>query len=77
MLAIPAQPPAGAGKPPGTAYSGAAFTFNKITEGLHHAVGTGSLVVMSNAAIFEARTATCSSSTRTCRRAARGRCARS
>ena len=53
MLAIPAQPPAGAGKPPGTAYTGAAFTFNKITEGVYHAVGTGSLVVMSNAAIFE------------------------
>ena len=40
-------------RPPGTNYKGPAFTFNKITEGVYHAVGTGSLVVMSNAAIIE------------------------
>ena len=40
-------------RPPGTNYKGPAFTFNKIAEGVHHAVGTGSLVVMSNAAIIE------------------------
>ena len=40
-------------KPPGTNYKGPAFTFNKITDGVYHAVGTGSLVVMSNAAIVE------------------------
>jgi cyclase len=40
-------------KPPGTNYKGPAFTFNKIADGVYHAVGTGSLVVMSNAAIIE------------------------
>lgn len=40
-------------KPPGTNYQGPAFTFNKIADGVYHAVGTGSLVVMSNAAIVE------------------------
>src|SRR5687767_6454709 len=40
-------------RPPGTTYKGPAFTFNKISEGVYHAVGTGSLVVMSNAAIIE------------------------
>ena len=40
-------------RPPGTNYKGPAFTFNKITEGVYHAVGTGSLVVMSNATIIE------------------------
>ena len=42
-----------AGKPPGTNYTGPAFTFNKIADGVYHAIGTGSLVVMSNAAIVE------------------------
>ena len=42
-----------AGRPPGTSYKSPAFTFNKITEGVYHAVGTGSLVVMSNATIIE------------------------
>jgi glyoxylase-like metal-dependent hydrolase (beta-lactamase superfamily II) len=51
MLAMPAQTPAS--KPPGANYKGAAFTFNKIADGIYHAVGTGNLVVMSNAAIFE------------------------
>ena len=40
-------------KPPGTNYKGPAFTFNKIADGVYHAIGTGSLVVMSNAAIIE------------------------
>jgi glyoxylase-like metal-dependent hydrolase (beta-lactamase superfamily II) len=40
-------------KPPGSTYTGQAFTFNKIQEGIWHAVGTGNLVVMSNAAIIE------------------------
>src|ERR687892_31646 len=40
-------------RPPGTNYKAPAFTFNKIADGVYHAVGTGSLVVMSNAAIFE------------------------
>jgi glyoxylase-like metal-dependent hydrolase (beta-lactamase superfamily II) len=46
---IAAQDP----KPAGTNYSGAAFTFNRIAEGVYHAVGTGNLVVMSNAAVIE------------------------
>ena len=40
-------------KPPGTNYKGPAFTFTKIAEGVYHAIGTGSLLVMSNAAIVE------------------------
>ena len=40
-------------RPPGTNYQGPAFTFNKITDGVYLAVGTGNLVVMSNAAIIE------------------------
>ncbi len=40
-------------RPPGTSYAAPAFTFNKITDGVYHAVGTGSLVVMSNATIIE------------------------
>ena len=43
-------------RPPGTTYKGQAFTFNKIAEGVYHAVGTGSLVVMSNATIIEGDT---------------------
>jgi glyoxylase-like metal-dependent hydrolase (beta-lactamase superfamily II) len=53
MLAMPAQAPSSGARPPGTSYKGAAFTFNKIADGIYHAVGTGSLVVMSNAAIIE------------------------
>jgi cyclase len=40
-------------RPPGTTYKGPAFTFNKIADGVYHAVGTGSLVVMSNAVVIE------------------------
>jgi cyclase len=40
-------------KPPGANYKGPAFTFNKIADGVYHAIGTGSVVVMSNAAIIE------------------------
>lgn len=40
-------------RPPGATYSGRAFTFNKIADGVYHAVGTGNLVVMSNAAVIE------------------------
>jgi cyclase len=53
MLAMPAQAPSAGAKPPGTTYTGPAFTFTKIAEGIYHAVGTGNLVVMSNAAIIE------------------------
>jgi glyoxylase-like metal-dependent hydrolase (beta-lactamase superfamily II) len=40
-------------RPPGTNYTGKAFTFNKIADGVYHAVGTGNLVVMSNATVIE------------------------
>ena len=40
-------------RPPGTTYKSPAFTFHKIQDGVYHAVGTGSLVVMSNATIIE------------------------
>jgi len=53
MLAMPAQTPSTEARPPGAAYKGPAFTFNKIADGIYHAIGTGSLVVMSNAAIIE------------------------
>jgi glyoxylase-like metal-dependent hydrolase (beta-lactamase superfamily II) len=43
-------------RPPGTNYTGKAFTFNKIVDGVYHAVGTGNLVVMSNAAVIEGDT---------------------
>jgi glyoxylase-like metal-dependent hydrolase (beta-lactamase superfamily II) len=39
--------------PPGSRYEGRAFTFNKIADGVHLAIGTGALIVMSNAAIVE------------------------
>jgi len=44
---------AASARPPGANYTGAAFTFNKIAEGVYHAIGTGSIVVMSNATIVE------------------------
>jgi glyoxylase-like metal-dependent hydrolase (beta-lactamase superfamily II) len=43
-------------RPPGTTYAGPAFTFHKIADGVYHAIGTGNLVVMSNAAIVEGDT---------------------
>ena len=47
------QPAAGSDRPPGTSYTGQAFTFHTIQDGIYHAVGTGRLVVMSNATIVE------------------------
>jgi glyoxylase-like metal-dependent hydrolase (beta-lactamase superfamily II) len=38
-------------RPPGTTYTGNAFTFNKVQDGVYHAVGTGALVVGCNASI--------------------------
>jgi glyoxylase-like metal-dependent hydrolase (beta-lactamase superfamily II) len=52
VSAVSGQPGPG-GRPPGTAYKGPAFTFNKVQDGIYHAVGTGSLIVMSNAVIIE------------------------
>jgi glyoxylase-like metal-dependent hydrolase (beta-lactamase superfamily II) len=39
-------------RPPGATYSGQAFTFAKIQDGIYHAVGTGSLSVGCNAAVI-------------------------
>src|ERR1700752_3424656 len=35
-------------RPAGTTHNGNAFRFNKVTEGVYHAVGTGSLAVDGN-----------------------------
>jgi glyoxylase-like metal-dependent hydrolase (beta-lactamase superfamily II) len=40
------------GRPPGATPKGPAFTFNKIREGVYHAVGTGTLTVGCNAAVI-------------------------
>jgi glyoxylase-like metal-dependent hydrolase (beta-lactamase superfamily II) len=37
----------------GASYKGQAWSFNKIADGVYHAIGTGSLVVFSNATIIE------------------------
>jgi len=39
-------------KPPGAEFSGAAFRFNSIQDGIYHAVGTGALSVGCNASII-------------------------
>jgi cyclase len=38
--------------PAGTAHQGDAFRFNKIAEGVYHAVGTGALTVVGNGAVI-------------------------
>ena len=38
--------------PAGTAHQGDAFRFNKVAEGVYHAVGTGSLAVIGNGAVI-------------------------
>src|SRR5678815_5048149 len=39
-------------KPAGTSHSSNAFRFNKVTEGVYHAVGTGSLAVVGNSSVI-------------------------
>ena len=39
-------------RPPGTEHDGPAFTFNKIAEGVYHAVGTGSMSVGANSTVI-------------------------
>ena len=39
-------------RPAGTAHKGNAFRFNKVREGVYHAVGTGSLAVVGNSSII-------------------------
>lgn len=54
MLAAPSSqsPSMSASRPPGLNFTGPAFTFNKIADGVYHAVGTGALTVMCNASII-------------------------
>jgi cyclase len=39
-------------QPAGTAHNGKAFRFNKVKEGIYHAVGTGSLAVVGNSSFI-------------------------
>jgi cyclase len=39
-------------KPAGTAHNGKAFRFNKVREGIYHAVGTGALSVVGNSSVI-------------------------
>src|SRR4029453_11126766 len=39
-------------QPAGTAHTGKAFRFNKVKEGIYHAVGTGSLAVVGNSSFI-------------------------
>jgi len=39
-------------QPAGTAHTGAAFRFDKVAEGVYHALGTGSLDVVGNSAVI-------------------------
>ena len=39
-------------RPAGTTFSGKAFRFNKVKEGVYHAVGTGALTVVGNSTII-------------------------
>src|SRR5690349_9818172 len=39
-------------KPAGTDHTGKAFRFNKVREGVYHAVGTGSLAVVGNSSFI-------------------------
>src|SRR4029453_7734699 len=48
MAAIAAQ----SRQPAGTSHTGKAFRFNKVKEGIYHAVGTGSLAVVGNSSFI-------------------------
>jgi cyclase len=39
-------------RPAGTAFSGKAFRFNKVKEGIYHAIGTGALTVVGNSTVL-------------------------
>ena len=42
----------GPGIPAGTTHNGAAFRFNKVAEGVYHAIGTGALTVVGNSSVI-------------------------
>ena len=48
----PVQTLAQAQRPAGTQFNGKAFRFNKVKDGLYHAIGTGALAVVGNSAII-------------------------
>ena len=48
MIALVAQ----SRQPAGTGHTGAAFRFNKVREGVYHAVGTGNLAVVGNSSFI-------------------------
>ena len=48
LVAVAAQ----SGRPAGTTHNGEAFRFNKVAEGVYHAVGTGSLAVVGNSSVI-------------------------
>ena len=39
-------------QPAGTTHNGAAFRFNKVADGVYHAIGTGALTVVGNSAVI-------------------------
>src|SRR5437867_5630606 len=39
-------------QPAGTAHSGNAFRFNKVADGVYHAIGTGTLTVVGNSSVI-------------------------
>src|SRR5688572_30257218 len=39
-------------RPAGTTFSGKAFRFNKVKEGVYHAIGTGALTVVGNSTVL-------------------------
>ena len=39
-------------KPAGTVHNGKAFRFNKVKEGIYHAIGTGAVTVVGNSSII-------------------------
>src|SRR6185436_13291365 len=43
---------AGLQQPAGTGHTGKAFRFNKVKEGVYHAVGTGAVTVVGNSSII-------------------------
>src|SRR5499427_10615411 len=39
-------------QPAGTAHNGNAFRFNKVADGIYHAIGTGALTVVGNSSVI-------------------------
>jgi cyclase len=39
-------------QPPGTSHNGNAFRFNKVADGVYHAIGTGALTVVGNSSVI-------------------------